>query len=119
MSQSTEEQDPAQSRGRPEGLPKRWRARRKAEVVRLLRAEEIGEVSREVRVAPPELERWRRGFLDGGQQGAEEEERAGRGADAVPSEAGRDDDARLRYPVSDPSPANRCSVSSRCSFTTW
>ena len=68
MSRSTEEQDSAKSRGGPEGVPKRWSAQRKAEVVfRLLRGEEIGEVSREVRVAPPELERWRREFLDGGQ----------------------------------------------------
>lgn len=55
--------------GRP-GPPKRWSARRKAEVVlRLLRGEPIGEVSREIRVAAPELERWRREFLEGGQQG--------------------------------------------------
>ena len=38
-------------------------------VLRLLRGEDIGEVSREIRVAPPELERWRREFLDGGKQG--------------------------------------------------
>ena len=36
------------------GLPKQWSAWREAEVVlRLLRGEDIGEVSREVRVAPP------------------------------------------------------------------
>ena len=70
MSRRAEEQDRTKSRGRPEGLPKRWSARRKAEVVlRLLRGEDIGEVSREIRVAPPELERWRREFLEGGQQG--------------------------------------------------
>ena len=47
MSRSTEEEDSAKSRGGPEGLPKRWSAQRKAEVVlRLLRGEEIGEVSR-------------------------------------------------------------------------
>ena len=64
MSRSTEEQDSARGRGRPEGLPKRWSAQRKAEVVlRLLRGEDIGEVSREIRVAPPELERWRRRFF--------------------------------------------------------
>lgn len=46
MSRSTEEQDSARSRGRPKGLPKRWSAQRKAEVVlRLLRGEDIGEVS--------------------------------------------------------------------------
>ena len=39
-----------------EDLPKRWSARRKSEVVlRLLRGEDIGEVSREIRVPPPEL----------------------------------------------------------------
>ena len=88
MSGSTEQQDSARSRERPEGVPKRWSTQRKAVVVlRLLRGEDIGEVSREVRVAPPELERWRRDFLDGGRQGAEEEEPAGRGADADPGEA--------------------------------
>ena len=78
MSRRSEEQDQARSRGRPEGLPKRWSALRKAEVVlRLLRGEDIGEVSREVRVAPPELERWRRVFLDGGQQGLKGKNRTG------------------------------------------
>ena len=51
MSRSAREQDLAKSRGRPESLPKRWSAQRKAEVVlRLLRGEDIGEVSREIRV---------------------------------------------------------------------
>ena len=78
MSRSTEEQDSARSCGRPEGLPKRWSAQRKAEVVlRLLRGEDLGEVSREVRVAPPELERWRREFLEGGQQGLKKKNRPG------------------------------------------
>ena len=78
MSRTTKEQDSAKSRSRPEGLPKRWSAQRKAEVVlRLLRGEEIGEVSREVRIAPPELERWRREFLDGGQQGLKKKNRPG------------------------------------------
>ena len=64
--------------GRPAGLPKRWSARRKAEVVvRLLRGEDVGEVSREIRVAPPELERWRREFLEGGQQGLKKKNRPG------------------------------------------
>ena len=64
MSRSAGEQYRAKNRGRPEGLPKRWSARRTGEVVlRLLRGEDIGEVSREVRVAPPELERWRRHTL--------------------------------------------------------
>ena len=70
MSRNTEDRDSAKSRSWPEGLPKRWSARRKSEVVlRRRRGEDIGEVSREVRVAPPELERWRREFLEGGQQG--------------------------------------------------
>ena len=78
MSRSTKEQDSTKSRGRPEGLPKRWSAQRKAEVVlRLLRGEDIGEVSREIRVAPPELERWRREFLEGGQQGLKKKNRPG------------------------------------------
>ncbi|MCE2399074.1 MAG: helix-turn-helix domain-containing protein, partial [Gemmatimonadetes bacterium] len=78
MSRSAKEQDLAKSCGWPEGLPKRWSAQRKAEVVlRLLRGEDIGEVSREIRVAPPELERWRREFLDGGQQGLKKKNRPG------------------------------------------
>ena len=49
MSRRSEEQDLASSGGRPEDLPKRWSAQRKTEVVlRLLRGEDIGEVSREV-----------------------------------------------------------------------
>lgn len=50
--------------------PERWSAQRKVEVVlRLLRGEDLGEVSREVQVSPPELEEWRRVFLETGQQG--------------------------------------------------
>ena len=50
-------------------LPERWSAGQKTEVVmRLLRGEDLGEVSREVQVSPPELEEWRRVFLEGGQQ---------------------------------------------------
>ena len=53
-----------------EGLPKRWSARRKSEVVlRLLRGEDIGELSREIRVPAPELARWRRKFLEGACEG--------------------------------------------------
>lgn len=53
-----------------EGPPKRWSARRKSEiVVRLLRREDIGELSRETRVPAPELERWRRKFLEGACEG--------------------------------------------------
>jgi len=52
------------------GIPERWSARRKAEVVlRLLRGEDLVEVSRELQVSPPELEEWRRVFLETGQQG--------------------------------------------------
>ena len=48
-------------------LPERWSAGQKTEVVlRLLRGEDLGEVSREVR--EPELEEWRCVFLEGGQQ---------------------------------------------------
>ena len=46
-------------------------------MLRLLRGEDIGEVSREIRVAPPELERWRREFLEGGQQGLKKKNRPG------------------------------------------
>ena len=48
----------------------RWSAQQKTEVVlRLLRGEDLVEVSREVQVSPPELEEWRRVFLETGQQG--------------------------------------------------
>ena len=51
-------------------LPERWSAGQKTEVVlRLLRGEDLGELSREVQVSPPELEEWRRVFLEGGRQG--------------------------------------------------
>lgn len=51
-------------------LPERWSAGQKVGVVlRLLRGEDLGEVSREVQVTPPELEEWRRVFLEGGRQG--------------------------------------------------
>jgi transposase-like protein len=51
-------------------LPERWSAGQKTEVVlRLLRGEDLGEVSRGVQVSPPELEEWRRVFLESGQQG--------------------------------------------------
>ena len=94
MSRRSEEQDQARSRGRRKALPKRWSAQRKAEVVlRLLRGEDIGEVSREVRVAPPELERWRRVFLDGGQQGLKGKNRTGGELMRDPCEAGGDDHA--------------------------
>ena len=47
--------------------PERWSARLKTEVVlRLLKGEDIGTVSRETQVPVHELETWRRLFLDGG-----------------------------------------------------
>ncbi len=59
-----------EGRGGNQGPPERWSAQRKTEVVlRLLRGEDLGEVSRELRVSPPELEEWRRVFLETGQQG--------------------------------------------------
>ena len=45
--------------------------------MQLLRGEDIGEVSREIWVAPPELERWRRAFLEGGRQGLKKKNRPG------------------------------------------
>ena len=49
-----------------EKVPERWSAQQKTEVVlRLLRGEDLVEVSREVQVSPPELEEWRRVFLEG------------------------------------------------------
>jgi hypothetical protein len=53
-----------------EELPERWSARAKTEIVlRLLKGEELGTVSRETQVAVHELERWRRIFLEGGTNG--------------------------------------------------
>jgi hypothetical protein len=50
--------------------PERWSVQRKTEVVlRLLRGEDLLEVSREIQVPPPELEAWRRVFLESGRQG--------------------------------------------------
>lgn len=51
-------------------LPERWSAKRKSEIVlRLLRGEDLGELSREIQVPPQELEEWRRAFLDGAEAG--------------------------------------------------
>src|SRR5262245_21280109 len=58
--------------GRPPGeeLPARWSARAKTEIVlRLLKGEEVGAVSREIQVPVYELERWRRIFLEGATNG--------------------------------------------------
>ena len=108
MSRRTEEQDGAGRLGGPTDPPKRWSARRKVEVVvRLLRGEDIGEVSREIRVASPELERWRREFLEGGQEGLKKKNRPGgelmrirarRGALHPHTKGGVHLSARLRNP---------------------
>jgi hypothetical protein len=51
-------------------LPERWSAKRKSEVVlRLLRGEDLGELSREIQVPPPEIEQWRDAFLQGAETG--------------------------------------------------
>jgi len=53
-----------------EELPERWSARAKTEIVlRLLKGEELGTVSRETQVPVHELERWRRIFLEGAANG--------------------------------------------------
>ena len=53
-----------------EEVPERWSVQRKVEVVlRLLRGEDLGDVSRENKVSPPVPEEWRRVFLERGQQG--------------------------------------------------
>ncbi len=50
--------------------PERWSAQQKTEIVlRLLRGEDLGEVSRETQVPAHELEEWRRVFLESGSQG--------------------------------------------------
>ena len=50
--------------------PERWSAKQKTEtVLRLLRGEELGAVSRETQVPAHELEEWRRIFLETGSQG--------------------------------------------------
>ena len=51
-------------------VPERWSARQKTEaVLRLLRGEDLGEVSRELQVEAHVLEEWRRVFLESGTQG--------------------------------------------------
>ena len=53
-----------------EELPERWSARAKTEIVlRLLKGEELGTVSRETQVPVHELERRRRIFLEGAANG--------------------------------------------------
>lgn len=51
-------------------LPQRWSAKRKSEVVlRLLRADDLGELSRKIQVPQPEIEQWREAFLNGAEAG--------------------------------------------------
>jgi transposase len=58
------------SAGGGEELPQRWSSRRKAEIVlRLLRGEDLGEISREIQVPASELEEQRRAYLDGAEAG--------------------------------------------------
>ena len=53
-----------------QSVPERWSARLNSEVVlRLLRGEDLGAVSREAQVPAHELEEWRRVFLESGLQG--------------------------------------------------
>ena len=70
LSKKARESAATEGREGTAGPPERWSPQRKTEVVlRLLRGEDLGEVSREVQVPASELEDWRRVFLDGGQQG--------------------------------------------------
>ncbi len=79
MSRESREREATGGRGGEE-LPERWSARRKTDVVlRLLRGEDLGEVSRELGVSPVDLEEWRRVFLERGQQGLKS--RRGEGAE--------------------------------------
>ena len=60
---------------RSEGVPERWSAPRKTEVVlRVVRGEALDEVAREMQVPVHELEEWRRVFLESGQQGLKRRE---------------------------------------------
>jgi len=50
-------------------LPERWSPQRKTEVVlRLIKGEDLGELSREIQVPAHEIEEWRRVFLEGATQ---------------------------------------------------
>jgi len=56
--------------GTENGQPERWSAKQKTEaVLRLLKGEDLGELSRELQVPAHELETWRRVFMDSGTQG--------------------------------------------------
>ncbi len=70
MSARAGESEATEGRGGSQAPPERWSVQQKTEVVlRLLRGEDLGEVSRGIQVSPPELEEWRRVFLESGQQG--------------------------------------------------
>ena len=71
-----------------EELPERWSARAKTEVVlRLLKGEDLGTVSRETQVPVHELETWRRVFLEGGTQGLKRQDTAGAGRELTRAQA--------------------------------
>src|SRR5438445_8728348 len=82
-----------------EELPERWSARAKTEIVlRLLKGEELGTVSRETQVPVHELERWRRIFLEGAANGFKPGHASGRARAQAGAGEGRraDDEARDR-----------------------
>ena len=56
-------------------------------MLRLLRGEDLGEVSREVQVSPAELEEWRRVFLESGQHGLKRRSRDPTGRDLIRTRA--------------------------------
>jgi len=61
-----------------EELPERWITRAKMEIVlRLLKGEELGTVSRETQVPVHEFERWRRISLEGGTNGLKRQDTPG------------------------------------------
>ncbi len=66
-------------------LPERWSAKQKSEIVlRLLRGEDLGELSREIQVPAPVIEQWRQAFLNGAEVGLKK-----RGGDPLESELTR------------------------------
>ena len=74
-----------ESKPREAPRPERWSAQQKTEVIlRLLRGEDLGEVSRETQVPAHELEEWRRVFLEHGTQGLKR-----RGGDPADKELNR------------------------------
>ncbi len=73
MTSRGKESEATEGRG---AVPERWSTGRKAEVVlRLLRGEDLVEVSREMQVSPPEVDEWRRVFLETGEQGLKQRSR--------------------------------------------